>query len=88
MGADAVIHFGRTCLTPTQRLPVLNVYTSLPLDLPALEQALSSVSGPLALAYDVQYHRPLQQLGIYLQPFRPLGDAGFTPEQEGGGRFK
>ncbi|KAL3958028.1 hypothetical protein ACCO45_008606 [Purpureocillium lilacinum] len=30
--ADVVVHYGRTCLSPTSRLPVVYVYTSHPLD--------------------------------------------------------
>ncbi|KAL6243867.1 Diphthamide biosynthesis protein 2 [Rhinocladiella similis] len=30
--ADAVVHYGRACLSPTARLPVLHIYTTMPLD--------------------------------------------------------
>lgn len=32
VGADAVIHFGNTCLSPSQRLPVLYIPTRLQVD--------------------------------------------------------
>lgn len=32
MNADVVVHYGRTCLSPTSRLPVIYVYTSHELD--------------------------------------------------------
>ncbi|KAF3915809.1 hypothetical protein ABW21_db0203960 [Orbilia brochopaga] len=34
--ADCIVHYGRACLSPTVRLPVLHVFTTLPLDLQAL----------------------------------------------------
>ncbi|KAK6519468.1 Diphthamide biosynthesis protein 2 [Arthrobotrys megalospora] len=34
--ADCIVHYGRACLSPTIRLPVLHVFTTLPLDLQAL----------------------------------------------------
>ena len=37
--ADAVVHYGRACLSPTARLPVLHIYTSLDL---AIEDAAES----------------------------------------------
>ncbi len=30
--ADAIIHFGRACLSPTRRLPVLHVFGQQPID--------------------------------------------------------
>ena len=32
-GSDGVIHYGNSCLTPTQRLPVLHIFTSHPVDI-------------------------------------------------------
>ncbi|KAF3911791.1 hypothetical protein AA313_de0207146 [Arthrobotrys entomopaga] len=34
--ADCIIHYGRACLSPTTRLPVLHVFTTLPLELQTL----------------------------------------------------
>ncbi|PVH81386.1 diphthamide biosynthesis protein [Cadophora sp. DSE1049] len=34
VAADVVIHYGRSCLSPTTRLPVIYIYTSQPLSLP------------------------------------------------------
>ncbi|KAG4417008.1 hypothetical protein IFR04_009849 [Cadophora malorum] len=34
VAADAVIHYGRSCLSPTTRLPVIYIYTSQTLSLP------------------------------------------------------
>ncbi|KAG4427024.1 hypothetical protein IFR05_017493, partial [Cadophora sp. M221] len=35
VSADVVIHYGRSCLSPTTRLPVIYIYTSQPLSLPS-----------------------------------------------------
>ncbi|RDA83366.1 hypothetical protein CP532_4734 [Ophiocordyceps camponoti-leonardi (nom. inval.)] len=47
--ADVVVHYGRACLSPTSRLPVIYVYTSHPLDHEAvfrkLERALDDGRG-------------------------------------------
>ncbi|KAF2726170.1 putative diphthamide biosynthesis protein Dph2 [Polychaeton citri CBS 116435] len=37
--ADVVVHYGRACLSPTARLPVIYVYTAKPLD---IDQAVES----------------------------------------------
>lgn len=64
IGADSVIHFGNACLTPTQRLPVLYIFTDLPLNLAKFQATLAEkVAGEnIAVVYDLQYHRVLSQL--------------------------
>lgn len=64
IGADSVIHFGNACLTPTQRLPVLHIFTDLPLDIAKLQATLAEkYSGEnIAVVYDLHYHRALSQL--------------------------
>ncbi|KAF2092345.1 diphthamide biosynthesis protein [Saccharata proteae CBS 121410] len=37
--ADVVVHYGRSCLSPTARLPVIYVFTTRPLDLKAVVTA-------------------------------------------------
>jgi len=37
--ADAVVHYGRSCLSPTDRLPVVHVFTQRPLQLEPVLQA-------------------------------------------------
>ena len=39
IGADVVVHYGRSCLSPTARLPVIYVFTKQPLDVPSIVQA-------------------------------------------------
>ncbi|KAI5290533.1 Diphthamide biosynthesis protein 2 [Ascosphaera acerosa] len=40
--ADVVVHYGRSCLSPTQRLPVIYVFTHSQLDLDAVVAAFSN----------------------------------------------
>ncbi|PHH85815.1 hypothetical protein CDD83_11132 [Cordyceps sp. RAO-2017] len=40
--ADVVVHYGRTCLSPTSRLPVIYVYTSHALDHEAVARAFEA----------------------------------------------
>ncbi|KAG0730149.1 2-(3-amino-3-carboxypropyl)histidine synthase subunit 2 [Chionoecetes opilio] len=62
VGADAVIHFGNTCLSRSQRLPVLYIPTRLQVDIAgvmeqlknALEERDSSGTHPLILLYDTR----------------------------------
>ncbi|RFU76984.1 diphthamide biosynthesis 2 [Trichoderma arundinaceum] len=43
--ADVVVHYGRTCLSPTSRLPVIYVYTSHELDHDAVVQQFTKEFG-------------------------------------------
>ena len=71
LGADGVIHFGRTCLTPTQRLPVLFVYTVLTLNVERLARELNAKFEErerVHVFYDVRYHKVRiipRKLGIH-----------------------
>jgi diphthamide biosynthesis protein 2 len=40
--AEVVVHYGRSCLSPTARLPVIYVFTSKSIDLPSVVQACTS----------------------------------------------
>ena len=64
-GADAIIHFGPACLTPTVRLPILYIYTIQGLNVEKLEECVISKfdqSDKIAIVYDVQYDRALEAL--------------------------
>ncbi|XP_063885100.1 2-(3-amino-3-carboxypropyl)histidine synthase subunit 2-like [Scylla paramamosain] len=60
VGADAVIHFGNTCLSPSQRLPVLYIPTRLHVDttwvVEQLKAALEEVNDnhPLVFLFDTR----------------------------------
>ncbi|KAL2808045.1 hypothetical protein BJX63DRAFT_424922 [Aspergillus granulosus] len=57
--ADVVVHYGRSCLSPTARLPVIYVFTRKPLPLDPLVKAFketySDPSTKVILAADVTY---------------------------------
>ncbi|KAI9852790.1 MAG: Diphthamide biosynthesis protein 2 [Vezdaea acicularis] len=42
VSADVVVHYGRACLSPTSRLPVIHVFTSQPLDTIEVVQAFKN----------------------------------------------
>ncbi|KAK6334027.1 hypothetical protein TWF696_002535 [Orbilia brochopaga] len=57
--ADCIVHYGRACLSPTNRLPVLHVFTTLPLDLQALIASFLEIfpdkSTPVILTSSLPY---------------------------------
>ncbi|KAI4128077.1 MAG: hypothetical protein LQ347_004324 [Umbilicaria vellea] len=63
--ADVVVHYGRACLSPTARLPVVHVFTSQPLEmgplLHAFEDTYPDKAKRVILMADVTYscHVPL-----------------------------
>ncbi|KAK1767259.1 diphthamide biosynthesis protein 2 [Phialemonium atrogriseum] len=58
--ADVVVHYGRACLSPTSRLPVVHVFTKHRLDeqavLEAFEQTFDDKQSKVVLMADVTYH--------------------------------
>ena len=69
LGSDGVIHFGNTCLTPTQRLPVLFVFTAMKLDTDSLSAALNKITDEhphsrIHVFYDVRYHSAMSRSGL------------------------
>lgn len=78
VGSDAVIHFGNTCLSPSQRLPVLYIPTRLPVDVSRvagqLKEALmerKDAGHPLVLLYDTRCHYAADELFSELQSSFP-----------------
>lgn len=59
VNADAVVHYGRSCLSPTSRLPVIYVFTHKSLPLEPLVRAFKATypdpSSKVILAADVTY---------------------------------
>jgi diphthamide biosynthesis protein 2 len=57
--ADVVVHYGRTCLSPTSRLPVIYVYTTQPLSRPEIirgfEETFPNRNEKVVLMADVTY---------------------------------
>ena len=64
--ADVVVHYGRACLSPTARLPVIHVFTHQPLDLENVVGAFESLypdsNEKIILMADVTYTSHLPEL--------------------------
>lgn len=58
--AQVVVHYGRSCLSPTARLPVIYVFTSKPLDLDAVVASFKTLypdhNEKVCLMADIPYH--------------------------------
>jgi diphthamide biosynthesis protein 2 len=58
--ADVVVHYGRSCLSPTARLPVIYVFTSQPLDISSVIQTFKvtfpSANENVVLMSDITYN--------------------------------
>ena len=76
--ADVVVHYGRSCLSPTARLPVIYVFTrqDLPLELvvKAFVETYPDVKQKIILMADVTYASQLPQLSelLTLKGYRSL----------------
>ncbi|TKA79410.1 hypothetical protein B0A55_03503 [Friedmanniomyces simplex] len=68
--ADVVVHYGRSCLSPTARLPVIYVFTSKPLDIDAaitsFTQTYPAKHEKVCLMADIPYHHHLPTLASRL----------------------
>ena len=67
--AEVVVHYGRSCLSPTARLPVIYVFTSRPLDIgdivAAFEDTYTKEEGQeekVALMADIVYHSHITEV--------------------------
>ncbi|KAL8392355.1 hypothetical protein RB595_002518 [Gaeumannomyces hyphopodioides] len=64
--ADVVVHYGRSCLSPTSRLPVIHVFTKHRLDhaavLEAFEKEFPDKESRAVLVADVTYHDHLPSI--------------------------
>lgn len=64
--AEVVVHYGRSCLSPTARLPVIYVYTSKPIDLDAtiatFESTYPSKDEKVVLMADIPYSHHVSTL--------------------------
>ncbi|KAK2623713.1 hypothetical protein QTJ16_006894 [Diplocarpon rosae] len=60
ISATLLVHYGRSCLSPTSRIPVLYVYTSPPLSVSAVRKSFVSLfpdrSQKVLLMADIPYH--------------------------------
>ena len=64
--ADAIIHFGHSCLSPTHRLPVCYIFGRRTVDMPRcceqLQAILPDTDSTIILVYDVIYHHAIGTL--------------------------
>lgn len=69
--ADAVVHYGRACLSPTARLPVLHIFTTMDLDDDAVVQsfqvAFPDRAAKVVLTADVPYAAHVQSVSERLE---------------------
>ncbi|CAK1354160.1 unnamed protein product [Cercospora beticola] len=66
MDAEVVVHYGRSCLSPTARLPVIYVFTAKALDVNAVaasfKQTYQAKDEKVCLMADIPYSHHLDQL--------------------------
>ncbi len=53
--ADSILHFGHSCLSPVEKLPVFYVFEKLPLDIQQVHAEISGKPGKLIVLYDCAY---------------------------------
>ncbi|KAI5841065.1 putative diphthamide synthesis protein-domain-containing protein [Morchella snyderi] len=76
--ADVVVHYGRSCLSPTTRLPVIYVFTTRPLALPLVVASFTATfadrAAPVILMADVTYtaHIPALHAALLAEGYTRL----------------
>ncbi|KIX06966.1 diphthamide biosynthesis protein 2 [Rhinocladiella mackenziei CBS 650.93] len=69
--ADAVVHYGRACLSPTARLPVLHIFTTMDLDYDSVVKSFQASfperDAKVVLTADVPYATHVQAVYDMLQ---------------------
>jgi diphthamide biosynthesis protein 2 len=74
--ADVVVHYGRSCLSPPSRLPVVYVFTERPLDLDPVvgtfQDTYPEKDAKVILMADIPYSHHIPAL------YQRLNDAGYT----------
>ncbi|EXJ79297.1 diphthamide biosynthesis protein 2 [Capronia epimyces CBS 606.96] len=69
--ADAVVHYGRACLSPTARLPVMHIFTTIDLDYEAVVMAFRDsfpdIDTKVVLTADVPYAAHVQPVTAMLE---------------------
>ncbi|PSS22728.1 hypothetical protein M430DRAFT_134936 [Amorphotheca resinae ATCC 22711] len=69
--AEVVVHYGRSCLSPTARLPVIYVFTSRTLDLDPVvsvfENTYPEKQEKVILVADIMYHNHIEPVAKRLQ---------------------
>jgi len=66
VGADCIVHYGRSCLSPTARLPLMYVFQRSPVDLPrcagAFREQYPDAQSHVVVLYDVNYAHVIGRL--------------------------
>ncbi|EDU40923.1 diphthamide biosynthesis protein [Pyrenophora tritici-repentis] len=74
--ADVVVHYGRSCLSPPSRLPVIYIFTERPLDLEAVmatfRETYADKEAKIILMADIPYSHHIPTL------YKCLCDDGYT----------
>ncbi|CAA9956523.1 diphthamide biosynthesis protein [Pyrenophora teres f. maculata] len=74
--ADVVVHYGRSCLSPPSRLPVIYIFTERPLDLEAVmatfRETYTDKEAKIILMADIPYSHHIPTL------YKHLCDDGYT----------
>ena len=69
--AQVVVHYGRSCLSPTARLPVIYIFTTKPLDLDSAVASFIATyphhEGKIVLMADIPYHHHVPELAKRLR---------------------
>eukprot|EP00794_Sanderia_malayensis_P016645 gene16645-18335_t len=86
--ADCIIHFGRACLSPTRRLPVLYVYGTHPIDIKdcysKFLEVVPDATEKIILFHDVVYNHAIDELfEMMLENYGNLIFAKLVEKDEG-----
>ncbi|RKF77201.1 2-histidine synthase subunit 2 [Golovinomyces cichoracearum] len=74
--AQVIIHYGRSCLSPTTRLPIIYVFTATSLDINSIiqsfEKNFDKKNTPVILMADIMFHNHIKTIQ------KGLEDRGYT----------
>ncbi|RFU33787.1 hypothetical protein B7463_g2538, partial [Scytalidium lignicola] len=74
VNAEVVVHYGRSCLSPTGRLPVIYVFTSPPLSIPSVVEVFENTypdkAATVILMADIPFHTRITTI---LAKFKEIG---------------
>ncbi|KAM3860486.1 2-(3-amino-3-carboxypropyl)histidine synthase subunit 2 [Diretmus argenteus] len=75
VSADCIVHYGRACLSPSRRLPLMYVFDRRPVDLEKCSSAFRELhpdrQSPIIILYDVNYAHVIDDLLTLLMPEYP-----------------
>ncbi|KAF0028283.1 hypothetical protein F2P81_019370 [Scophthalmus maximus] len=75
VGADCIVHYGRACLSPSKRLPLMYVFERRPVDVEqcasAFRELYPNTQSQIIILYDVNYVHAISDLLTLLSPEYP-----------------